>query len=67
MQLVLCLIPNVDIMPRCAAALYCALPARYLSPGLGKGKEDYTVASGVCSLTTATCLLVFCAMAAFVR
>ena len=67
MQLVLCLIPNVDIMTRCAAALYCALPASYLSPGLGKGKEDYTVASGVCSLTTATCLLVFCGMAAFVR
>ena len=67
MQLVLCLIPNVDIMTRCAVLLYCALPASYLSPGLGKGKEDYTVASGVCSLTTATCLMVFCAMAAFVR
>lgn len=62
----LLLLPNVDSLTRWAVLLYCALPASYLSPGLGKTTGDYTMASGVCSILTATCLLVFCIMAAFV-
>lgn len=59
------LLPNVDSLTRWAALLYCALPASYLAPGLGKNSNDYTMASGVCSILTASCLLVFCCIAAF--
>lgn len=62
----LCLLPNVDSLTRWAVLLYCALPASFLSPGLGKTTGDYTVSSGVCSILTATCLLVFCIMAAVI-
>lgn len=65
-QGVLLLLPNVDSLTRWAVLLYCALPASYLSPGLGRSTEDYTMSSGVCSILTATCLLAFCIMAAFV-
>lgn len=60
------LLPNVDSLTRWATLLYCALPASYLAPGLGRNTRDYTMASGVCSVLTATCLLVFCVIAAVV-
>ena len=60
------LLPNVDSLTRWATLLYCALPASYLAPGLGRNTRDYTMASGVCSILTATCLLVFCVIAAVV-
>lgn len=65
-QGILCLIPDVDNMTRWALLLYCALPASYLAPTLGRGQEDFTVASGVCSLLTIPALAVFCIMAAIV-
>ena len=65
-QGILFLIPGVDAMTRWAMLLYTALPASYLAPTLGRSKEDYTVASGVCSVLTIPALLVFCIIAAFV-
>lgn len=64
MQLGLCLLPNVDAMTRWALLLYCVLPASYLAPGLGRSEEDFTMASGVCSVMTIVSLLIFCGMAA---
>ena len=63
-QGVLLLIPGVEPLTRWAVLLYCALPASYLAPGLGRSEEDFTVASGVCSVLTVACLLVYCCMAA---
>ena len=63
---ILSLIPNVDSLTRWALLLYFALPASYLAPTLGRTKEDFTMASGVCSLLTVPALMVFCVMAAFV-
>ena len=60
------LLPNVDSLTRWAVLLYCALPASYLSPGLGRSSLDSTVASGVCSVLTVTCLVVFCIITAAV-
>ena len=60
------LLPNVDSLTRWAVLLFCALPASYLSPGLGRSARDSTMASGVCSVLTVTCLAVFCIMAAVV-
>jgi len=65
-QLALCLIPNVDSLTRITMLMYCTLPTSYLSPGLGRSQEDYTVASGVCSVLTAVSLLIFCVLAAVV-
>lgn len=65
-QGILFLIPGVDPMTRWATLLYCALPASYLAPTLGKNQEDFTMASGVCSLLTIPALLVFCIIATFV-
>lgn len=65
-QGILCLIPNVDAMTRWATLMYCTLPASYLAPTLGRNQEDFTVASGVCSLLTIPALVVFCIIAAFV-
>ena len=65
-QGILLLIPNVDAQTRWALVLYCTLPASYLAPTLGRTQEDYTMASGVCSLLTIPALLVFCIMAVFV-
>lgn len=65
-QLALCLIPNVDSLTRITMLMYCTLPTSYLAPGLGRSQEDYTVASGVCSILTAVSLLIFCGLAAFV-
>lgn len=64
-QLVLFLIPGVDSFTRITMLMYCTLPTSYLSPGLGRGQQDYTVASGVCSVLTAVSLLIFCGIAAF--
>lgn len=65
-QGVLCLVPGVDAMTRWAAALYFLLPCSYLAPGLGREQKDFTVASGMCSVTTVLSLAVFCVMAAVV-
>lgn len=59
----LCLLPQVDALTRWAILLYCALPASYLSPGLGRTEEEFTMASGVCSMLTVVCLVIFCAIA----
>ena len=60
------LLPSVDSLTRWATLLYCVLPASYLAPGLGRNTRDYTMASGVGSILTAACLLVFCVIAAVV-
>lgn len=65
-QGILFLVPNVDAETRWAIALYSCLPASYLAPTLGRTKEDFTMASGVCSLLTIPALAVFCIIAAFV-
>jgi len=65
-QGILFLLPNVDALTRWAALMYCVLPASYLAPGLGRSKEDSVMASGVCSITTILCLVMFCIMAAII-
>ena len=65
-QLVLCLLPNVDPLTRWAMLFYSIMPGSYLAPSLGKSQEDYTVASGVCSLLTAVTLVGFCIIAMIV-
>ena len=65
-QGVLFLLPNTDSQTRWALALYCALPASYLAPTLGRTQEDFTVASGVCSLLTVPTLILFCIIAAVI-
>lgn len=65
-QLILFLIPNVDPMTRWAVLMYSTLPASYLSPSLGRNKDDYALASGVCSILTAVSLVVFCVIAVVV-
>lgn len=62
-QAILSLIPGVDALSRWAMLLYGLLPASYLTPGLGRNKEDFTVSSGVCSVLTVVCLAAFCIMA----
>lgn len=61
----LLLIPNVDPLTRWALLLYCMLPGSYLAPSLGRSEEDYTMASGVCSILTVVSLAIFCVIAAF--
>ena len=65
-QGILLLMPNVDAQTRWALLLYTTLPASYLAPTLGRTKEDFTMASGVCSLLTIPALAVFCIIASFV-
>ena len=65
-QGLLFLVPGVDAETRWALLLYTLLPASYLAPTLGRSQEDYTVASGVCSLLTIPALIAFCIIAAFV-
>ena len=65
-QLGLSLVPNVDPLTRWATLLYCAMPASYVAPTLGRTEEDKVIASGVCSILTVTGLAVFCVMAAIV-
>ncbi|MBQ9148843.1 MAG: AEC family transporter [Oscillospiraceae bacterium] len=62
-QLGLFLIPNVDALTRWSILMYTTLPASYLAPALGRSQKDFTVASGVCSLLTIVCLIVFAVMA----
>lgn len=66
LQLALCLVPGVDDLTRWAVALYCAMPPSYLTPGLGRSQQDFTVASGVCSVLTLVSLAIFCVVAAVV-
>ena len=65
-HLVLFLIPNVDPLTRWAMLIFSIMPASYLAPTLGKSEEDFTVASGVCSVLTAVALVGFCIIAAIV-
>lgn len=65
-QLALFLIPNVDALTRWSVLMFSTLPASYLAPTLGRTEEDFTVASGVCSILTIVSLAVFCAMAVIV-
>ena len=65
-QGLLFLVPGVDAETRWALLLYTLLPSSYLAPTLGRSQEDYTVASGVCSLLTVPALIAFCIIAAFV-
>lgn len=62
----MCLLPSVDAMTRWAILIYCTLPASYLTAGLGKNEEEYTIASGVCSILTVVSLLIFCIVAVLV-
>lgn len=57
------LLPNVEPITRWSILMYTTLPASYLAPGMGRSDEDRTVASGVCSILTVACLLVFCGIA----
>lgn len=65
-QLVLCLIPNVDVLTRITMLMYSTLPISYVTPSLGRDQDDYTVSSGVCSVLTAVSLVIFCIIAACV-
>ena len=65
-QLFLFLIPNVTPEARWSIFLYSLLPASYLAPTLGRTDEDFTMASGVCSILTIATLIVFCAMATII-
>lgn len=60
------LIPDVDALTRWVLLMYCTLPASYLAPSLGRSQEDFTVASGVCSVLTVVSLIIFCGIAAAV-
>lgn len=66
MQSVLLLLGNVEAETRWAVLLYCLLPCSYLSPSLGRSEEEYTIASGVCSVLTVISLAAFCVMATVV-
>lgn len=66
MQLGLCLVPGVDPMTRWAVVLFCASPASFLAPGVGRNEKEFTVASGMCSVLTVVTLVIFCVMAAIV-
>ena len=65
-QLVLFLVPGVDALTRVALLMYFTLPTSYMCPGLGRCQEDYTVASGVCSILTAVSLMIFCVIAVII-
>lgn len=65
-QGVMFMLPSVDAQTRWAILIFCMLPSSFLSPGLGKTEEDHAVASGVCSVQTVLCLLIFCIIAAMV-
>ena len=63
--LALFLLPGITPMTRWAVLLFSFLPASYIAPGLGRTKQEHTVASGVCSLLTIATLVIFCIIAAF--
>ena len=64
LQLALFLLPNVTPLTRWAVLLFSFLPSSYLAPSLGKTPQDNTVASGICSILTIPCVIVFCIIAA---
>ena len=66
MELALFLIPDVHPLSRWAVAMYATLPASYIAPTVGRTKEDFTIASGVCSILSIFSLLVFCVIAAII-
>lgn len=59
-QGVLCIDPSVEAETRWAVLFYCTLPGSYLAAGLGRTKEESTLAASVCSILTITCLISFC-------
>lgn len=63
---VLNLMGTVEAETVWAVVLFAVLPASYIAPTLGRTEEDNTVASGVCSILTVVCLVVFCVIAAVV-
>ena len=64
LQLAIFLLPNVTSLTRWAVLLFSFLPSSYLAPSLGRTSTDNTVASGMCSLLTIPCVIVFCIIAA---
>lgn len=66
MQLVMCLIPNVDMLTRWAIFMYSILPSSYISLSLGRSEDDFTVSSGVCSVLTIVTLAIFCVITVLV-
>ena len=66
MQGILLLMPDTEPQTRWAVLLYGILPPSYLSPSMGRNEEEYTVASGVCSILTVVTLVIFCAMTAVI-
>lgn len=64
LQLAIFLLPNVTSLTRWAVLLFSFLPSSYLAPSLGRTPTDNTVASGMCSLLTIPCVIVFCIIAA---
>ena len=56
------LVPGVAAETRWAVLLFCLLPSGYIAPGLGRNQEEYTLASGVCSLTTIVTMVGFLIM-----
>lgn len=65
-QAAMLLIPSVAMETRIAVLIYSTLPASFLTPGFGKNEEEYTVASGVCSILTVVSLIIFCMIAVVV-
>ena len=63
MQGAMFLLPSVEPETRWALLFFCTLPPSFLTPGLGKNKEDFAVTSGVCSVLTILCLIIFCIIA----
>ncbi len=56
------LIPGAAAETRWAVLLFCLLPCGYIAPGLGRSQEEYTLASGACSLTTVVTMAGFLIM-----
>lgn len=65
-QAALFLFPGVDALTRWAVLLYMFLPTSFMVPSLGRKEQDFTITSGVCSVLTVICLIVFCIMAVLV-
>ena len=63
MQAALFLMPSVAPETRWAVLLYCTLPCSYLTPGLGRTEDEYTVTSSICSILTLVSLAIFCGIA----
>lgn len=65
-QGILCFVPSVTPETRWAMLLYCVLPPSCMTVGLGKTKEESTIAANVCSILTVVCLITFCLIAVIV-